>query len=521
MPLEAYSASRYLHRRPAYAVIGPAILCHQCFRFSDDGNSGDRTDGTEKLNAVLRGIQLAGRPAAGGKVLVFRPSRNDVAADRTGPGVETQETILANLEILNGHPEWKGWRARMRVDVHSEYYSVTFILDQDKSKNRPIDIQDKMDEGAASTFVTKWYDTRWEDFFRLFAKENVSISFPHQQIFECRGLAIASKPHADHDKLIPDARAKDVATNELIAWANKQDCLLTAILTLKRPTSMQDQDANCIVCTALDGRCLYATAMGQAADGQTEAVTPERYLVVHDGVSKFQLGRLLRRFHVLDELRCAAIFDFRELIVASEGLRELGSDIDQRLHTPDHKGDRPSLNAKAMANVQSRLNELTTGAKPGTGKKAIGGLLYRINRSRYYAKDLGQRMTDMLFGRIEGWEPYEIFMHRNLYPIIDHIDSIGHRHDALSNRVARLTNALNLDKLVYIQEIGEIIGWTAFAYYLGQILDKFLPAGFESCVFCGGIDPCKIVHGHLGTAFAFGLALFLCGIFKLRHRVRM
>src|ERR1043165_4437705 len=134
-------------------------------------------------------------------------------------------------------------------------------------------------------------------------------------------------------------------------------------------------------------------------------------------------------------------------------------------------------------------------------------------------------MGDMLFGRIDGWEPYEIFMHRNLSPVADHIGGIGQRFESLAARIERLSGARNLEELVnveseiaYIQRIGEIIGWTAFAYYFGQILDKFLPEGSESCLVCAGFDPCHIVHGHLGTALAFALALFLFGIFKLRHK---
>jgi hypothetical protein len=231
--------------------------------------------------------------------------------------------------------------------------------------------------------------------------------------------------------------------------------------------------------------------MGEAGfEGEAPAPKrPERYLLVHDGISRFQLGRLLRRFHVLDELRCAAIFDFSKLIRASERIRTLGNEIDNRLRTLDRNAEKPSLTSQSLSEIQGRLNELTSGPRTADAgenatsmeEKAAGGLLYRINRSRYYARDFKQRMDDMLFANIDGWEPYSIFMHRNLYPILDHIDSIGTRFDSLASRVERLTEARNVEELVkveseiaYIQSIGEIIGWTAFAYYFAQILSKVI-----------------------------------------------
>jgi hypothetical protein len=256
---------------------------------------------------------------------------------------------------------------------------------------------------------------------------------------------------------------------------------------------------------------------------------PERYFLVHDGISRFQLGRLARRFHVLDEPRCAAIFDFEKLIRASEWIRTLDNDIDQRLRTAEPDRDAPSPLPGALTEIQAKLNELTAGPQSRGDQKTIGGLLYRVNRSRYYARDFDQRMTDMLFRRIEGWEPYDIFMHRNLYPIMDHIDSIGRRFDALAARVQRLTDASNVVELVsvqkeiaHIQIIGEIIGWTAFAYYGGQIFDKFLPHGPETCPLpgCPILDICHVAHEHIGTLSLLLVALGAWLYFRRQRTAR-
>src|ERR1700742_1500750 len=59
--------SAVLHRRPAYAVNSPALLCHQCYRFADIAQSGSselsqvrRDTATIKLNQILFLIQTKG-----------------------------------------------------------------------------------------------------------------------------------------------------------------------------------------------------------------------------------------------------------------------------------------------------------------------------------------------------------------------------------------------------------------------------------------------------------------------------
>jgi hypothetical protein len=239
--------------------------------------------------------------------------------------------------------------------------------------------------------------------------------------------------------------------------------------------------------------------------------TPERYLLLHHGLPRFQVGRILRRLHVLDELRCAAAFDFAELVKSSKLIQEAGDDIDGEIRDGAEELTRDSLRK-----IQRDLNALTANQK-------IGGLLYRINRSRYYARNFKVGMEDLRFARIKGWEPYDAFMHRSLFLTVDYIDSIGQRFEALSSRVERLTEERDIKesintqtRIADVQEIGEIIGWTAFAYYGGQILDKFLPAGPASCALCdfSWLDLCRLLHEHWGTAVSVAVALYAFAHFR-------
>lgn len=579
--------SAVLHRRPAYAVNAPALLCHQCYRFRDVAESGSselskirRNIATIELNTVLYRIQTT-QMAIGSVAPIYVVSLRALQSDQRTPEelaeaakqesakkvfddlsrerfrqlceVDSQVTILANLSVVDDAADiWTHWRARLRVDLHSEFYSVTYILDAKRQgvcpphtdPAKPDLPEDHSGASQQKRYFHKWYEDIWTEFFKLLDLPANHYFSASDKFFECRGLAIPSsfapiKDPAAHDDIITHPLKKeeaDEAKKKILNWPNARDEFIRLVLQLDR-TGAADKDANCILCLVLDGRALFASAMGQP--GGEKRVTEmtqtadtaqfESYLLVHDRLPRFQLGRLLRRFHVLDELRCSAIFDFPELIEASERLRTLGNTIDQRLAEAQAHSKKPCLSSDALSDIQNKLNNLTSGLSlpdqhkhRNEGRKAAGGLLYRINRSRYYANDFKLRMTDMLIERIEGWEPYDLFMHRNMFPIIDHIDSIGKRFDALAARVERLTEASDVDeqikvqtglmkvqsKIADIQEIGEIIGWTAFAYYGGQILDKLFSKAPSSCSVCDAIDPCIIAHAHAGTVISIGIAIW-------------
>lgn len=545
---DAHSAR--LHRRPAYAVNSPAVLCHRCFYFKDPGGGATSTshwrhNATDALNKVLSDIQMAGRGGSEGLVLTFGLQNSDTstespidrqAADplRVGP----QETILVNLHVLDDKSDdWKGWRARMRVDLHSEYYSVTFILDRHDLK--PPSVLARSPETIpttpkdSDTYVSEWYNRVWERFFALFEAKGARLAFPSEQFFECRGLVLDTMPPEPPcptpaqfpivDPRLSKTKRAD-AKAALEKWIDDKGDLMFWILRLNR-SELKDQDANCVLCSVMNGRGVYASSMGRSeAEIRAAKPTPhvrarpERYLLLQHGLPRFQVGRLLRRLHVLDELRCAALFNFKELIAASERIRALGSTIDHRL-----RGGATELSRDALRGIQKELNGLTSDEK-------IGGLLFRINRSRYYARSFQVGMKDLLFGRIKGWEPYDAFMNRNLFPTIDHIDAIGVRFEALAARVERLTEERDVaeqinvqSKIAYIQEIGEIIGWTAFAYYAGQILSKGFHLMPHGCAACGiwWLDLCGLTHrlGHelAGMVISSAIAIWAYHHFKSRR----
>ena len=502
-----------------------------------------RRDRTAALNKILHDIQAKDRPADDvSRIQIFK---EDGAPGIPASGntadvehVERQETILASLHVLDQNSkDWFGWRARMRVDIHIEFYSVTFILDRRNLQTTLERSPENPPSGVAASrdYVSNWYRKIWDEFFALIKAKGVALDFPTEgQFFECRGLVLDTGPPAAPvsmrprypilDERIFTTTRKD-AKSTLRNWIDTHGDVMSRILRLDRSEG-KDQDANCVLCHVMNGRGIYASSMGRSEaelrsrPGGSADAKPERYLLLHHGLPRFQVGRILRRFHVLDELRCATAFYFHELIQASRSIREAGDNIDRQLRV-----SAEGLTRDSLKKIQHELNSLTS-------NQQIGGLLYRINRSRYYARNFKLGMQDLRFAPIKGWEPYDAFMHRSLFPTIDHIDGIGQRFEALASRVERLTEerdvteSINVqNRIADIQEIGEIIGWTAAAYYAGQIFSKILHVLPHHCALCeSALDLCGAIEGLgydlAGLIISCPLALYLYSKYKRRREAR-
>jgi hypothetical protein len=81
----------------------------------------------------------------------------------------------------------------------------------------------------------------------------------------------------------------------------------------------------------------------------------------------------------------------------------------------------------ALINITSALDRL--------GKSAIGGLSYRISRSRYYAELYRNYASALRDGNIETWWSYGQFARRGMEPTLRFIKSIGERLSKLHDRL--------------------------------------------------------------------------------------
>jgi uncharacterized membrane-anchored protein len=499
------------HRRPAYGVNPPALFRHVGFRIEDpDENpltagSAEEADKRRRRLVARLNASLAALQQRFGTAECLSIATTDEDAGETA--IPITNTLLNVLEKL---PEsLEGWRARLRVDIHSEYYFVTLILDQKSGHPSVAKIGNSEREltvrGCAAidtqSFIREYYDEVWSTLDQF---ANTFAGFPGDRFTEFRSIALrdVNSPFVrDRERepekfTIPpiDSAEFDAARQSMREWLRKNARCIQEILQFEQFIQKGDQDANCVLCEMLDGAAIYGSSVRQVPAGVRSAdavgVQPLRYLLLYNGLSKYQLGRLVRRTHVMGELRVAAALDSRLLDQASLRLRALGNKIDTFLEEPE---DEVTLSDSEIDSVLQELNKISS--------LVPGGLMYRINRSRYYAKAFRDRISDMRVKRLEGWQAYDEFFERNLYQVFDDIDQIGIRYEALAERINRLIVARNADRLrrsqrniqelvhemtaadrtiARIQQLGEWIGFVAVTYYGGHIIAEVLHQ------LCGG-----------------------------------
>lgn len=96
----------------------------------------------------------------------------------------------------------------------------------------------------------------------------------------------------------------------------------------------------------------------------------------------------------------------------------------------DYDADLAAINQKA----ERQLIRITAGLDR-VGFGAVGGLPFRIARSRYYADMYRQTVKTLRVGNIETWWSYDQFATRGMEPALQQIDSVGKRMDALRQRL--------------------------------------------------------------------------------------
>jgi len=533
-----------LHRRPAYAVNAPGLLRHRCYRVRNLIEAPSVELAEQHRQHLIAGVNFALRAiqeqSDATPCWLFHSRHHTPKPHERQIG--TGQTMLVHLPTID--PDLVGWRARICVDMHGEYYSVTYILDQSKPEPRgsrrheaqaAAPTSDGVDLGADlfrsvarelshiaamgekdaaaaprqyrdyRRYLDWWYREVWERFDRHAFE--TGCEFPGELFAEFYGVAMQTSgptdiivdPAARHDPIIwPRVRDEESRLRPLYRWVNDNRDFLRGALHLDPTDDGIDRDANCVLCTMLWGSAVYGSSLGRplpATDnGARAAPAPLHYFVISHGWSKYLLGRILRRLHALGELRSAAILDLEGLDRASDQMRALRNEIDDSLHTRDPEHNSATLEHDRLRAIQGKLNEIAD-------SRIDGGLLQRVSRSRYYTQDFKQRMEDMGFGHIDGWEPYDVFMHRNLFKTLEYIDGIGTRFEDLAATVQRLTAARNLHEvaevekdIAYIQSIGEIIGWTAFAYYGSHVLSLVI---YPLCTFfsCSAAW-CDRFHDH-------------------------
>jgi hypothetical protein len=111
----------------------------------------------------------------------------------------------------------------------------------------------------------------------------------------------------------------------------------------------------------------------------------------------------------------------------------------------DHNSDLAAIDRRtehALIAITAGLDQL--------GEGAVGGLPYRIARSRYYADTFRAAQMNLRVGSIETWWSYDQFAKRGMEPVLKFIDSVGERLDKLRQRLQTMKQDI-LQRSIAIQ----------------------------------------------------------------------
>jgi hypothetical protein len=464
----------FSNHRPAYELFPTAVARHLTFRLDIDENPRWEPEPTERkarwkklcthLAKHINDLRAAYDPSGRlGRISFVGPDE---------PEQPYEHSVRAAILVLvtDDAQKW-GYRLRVRVDVQTELFSLTYLFDRIDPAAAAADrlaqqiglLPDEPEAGRwllndlwqcravpAVEMLRGWLDPdgnseTWEmgtlitDFRSLVL--HVDDGSPMTGPFQGADSAgPASTPALDP---------------KLAEFLERHRPLVDMIAGASEPETRLNSGGEAVVCGMLDGKALYVAQLGQWGK-DVEPVQPIRHLLVHAGRCPDQLGRLVRRMHVLGELRHAAMLDYDPatpgdsepkagkgcLRDVSRRLRALGrtlNDVTLKVTAPAPPAGNGAAQplkppgGSSMAELKGIVHELAE-----ISQLVEGSLTYRVEQSRYYAAEFARSIEHLRVVRVGDWQPYDDFVKRYILHLFARIHRIGNRFEALGRRVDRL-----------------------------------------------------------------------------------
>ncbi|MCC7248276.1 MAG: DUF3422 family protein, partial [Lysobacter sp.] len=207
----------------------------------------------------------------------------------------------------------------------------------------------------------------------------------------------------------------------------------------------------------LKGRAIYSSSLGHpiTPSSNRTRLVPVVYSLFVCVSDAWQIGRLLDTVHSMGVLRIAALRNIDKISDASKELADIRSSI----------RDSGSLNIKTL---QKQMDELL--------KKDAS---WRIERSQRYWKQFLARVDRVRIVRIEGFQPYDVFVNRRIGDTITFIESTGKQLANIRKEIdfryqMMQTESLekNINYITSLQKAGELLLLFPLSYYSYMMYEK-------------------------------------------------
>ncbi|MDJ0638156.1 MAG: DUF3422 family protein [Paracoccaceae bacterium] len=229
-----------------------------------------------------------------------------------------------------------------------------------------------------------------------------------------------------------------------------------------------------VACTIFRNRAVYVSPLGarpfnSTANEKTDPI-PLYFAIAVSESNRWQIGRVVRRINSMGCLRLLALRDLEKIKRASNEIRRIGGELDERFQNQTmevrHKEEE-------IARARDRLAALK-GEMDRIGNDIVGHLPYRIYRAKFRSEQFQRQVDDLFVNRIEGWQPYDEFVRRRLYPTYDFIARVGERYDRLNrnyqNQLLSLDSEMQSVSSSHLVEIqSDILRSHSFQHFIETI----------------------------------------------------
>jgi Protein of unknown function (DUF3422) len=367
--------------------------------------------------------------------------------------------------------KWQGLQIATRCEIHDEFVTFTCFAEFDEAARASADDQlnqnfriayeyfNKKDKSAFEVeairdFLFRQFWTLFSDYITKFEPVRKAIdSFGKTDVFaDFRGLILSDSVI----KFADDSSAFNTSKPPTWGYLARE----TLLPILKLPKGARLRNYECAMNYLLDGRAFYMSALApQLPEVEINERIPLEYIVYAPqnlvdrngyqiGVNKRQLGRVVNNLHVAGTARLAALKNVRELHWVSSGLARIDETLQKaKDQVAGFAPDVPS-DEDYVQKAHTELNKITRTFLDTTKV----GLLYRIERSRYYVNQFQNTAKHLRIKRLEGNQRYDEFVERRLGAEFDFIDRLGRRYERTTGSLAGVDQGYLLAQTKETQE---------------------------------------------------------------------
>lgn len=447
-----------------------------------------------------------------------------------------RDIFMGTNRAVSLHFIWKQLDVTIRFEVHTEYFSMSIFVEFDRNRRkakqashpvqawysqaaefnqhidalagylqpdmrpgqpvaespaseRPAKPQASPDDGKRHESLNDYFFHRfWSQYEAEILSKAPLKGFIKAEIFaDFRGFVVSDQAVRFSDdhffELGREPRWGHEAKNKLLPL-------------IERHNREEHVRYECAANYMLDGRALYMSTLGPQSPSVSwkQRIPVEFIIYAHQRlgdrtvVNKWQLGRLVNQILLLGTLRLCALKDVSSLHAAGGQLSLLDQSMQSAREAiaftevkaqaktsnsgvPTNQSEQAAGDESVMeliGNAHRKLNEITGIFL----KKTASGLLYRIERSRYYVKQFEENVKLLRIKRLEGDQPYDQFIRRRLGSEFDFIDRLGIRYERATRNMVTLDQnylsmkANQIDEDIHaIQKYGEFVLLAALVPY--------------------------------------------------------